>query len=498
MSRVGSALGLAPDGIAASVVSVEAHVARGLPSLGIVGLPGASVGEARWRVRSAFDSAGLRWPEGRLVVGLSPADLPKDGTGLDLAMAIALLVADGQVPAVPATMAFAGELGLDGTVRHVRHALAIASGAAAAGLGTVVVPVDDAGAAALVPGIEAVGVRSLAHCAAVLRGEEPPVRPAGAGRSHRAGGAPDLADVRGQPMARLAVEVAAAGGHHLALTGTPGSGKTMLAQRLHGILPPLDGSDALAVATIRAVTGEEPLADRPCVAPHHSASPAAVLGSVSARGVRPGAVTRAHLGVLLLDEAPEFARPALEGLRQPLEEGEVRLMRVDRITTLPARFQLALTANPCPCGHGDGRGERCACTAQARRRYAERLSGPLLDRVDLRIAAAKPSRGELRAGPGEPSSVVAERVLAARERASARLAGTPWRVNAHVPAGPLRAGLPEDAAGLLDRFAEREPGLRGIDRMLRVAWTLADLAGLDRPGADEVAMAAALRGGTAP
>ena len=498
MSSVGTAHGLAPDGITASVVSVEAHVARGLPSLGIVGLPGASVGEARWRVRSAFDSAGLRWPEGRLVVGLSPADLPKDGTGLDLPIAVSLLLADGGVPAVPSTMAFAGELGLDGSVRHVRHTLAIVAGAAEAGFGTVIVPVDDADAGAMVPGIEVLGVRSLAHCAAVLRGEASPVRPVAGAVRVSSCGAPDLADVRGQTTARLAVEVAATGGHHLALTGSPGSGKTMLARRLHGLLPELEGADALAVATIRAVTGEEPGADRPCIAPHHSASPAAILGSVRARGVQPGAVTRAHLGVLLLDEAPEFARPALEGLRQPIEEGEVRLMRVDRSTALPARFQLVLTANPCPCGHGDGRGERCTCPAQARRRYAERLSGPLLDRVDLRIPMAKPSRGELRAGAGESSAVVAERVLAARERSAARLAGTPWRVNAEVPAPALRSGLPHDATALLEQIAEREPGLRGIDRVLRVSWTLADLAGLDRPGADEVAMAAALRGGAAP
>lgn len=505
MSRVtpgslGRTCGLSPEGIGGHLIGIEAHIAQGLPAFGIVGLPGTAVGEARWRVRSAFDRAGCRWPEGRITVGLSPADVPKDGTALDLPIAIALLAAESRVPEPAASTILVGELGLDGSVRPVRRALALTLAASRAGFRTILLSAQDVHEAALVPGIEVLGVRSLVHAIAVLAGDDDAVRvdpscpPAWAAHDDDV---LDLADVRGQQVARFAIEVAAAGGHHVALIGTPGAGKTMLARRMPGLLPPLDEQAGLEVAAIRSAAGQVPRLDRPFIAPHHSASAAAMLGAVRARGIRPGAVTLAHHGVLFLDEVAEFARPCLEGLRQPLEDGTVALLRADRSEVLPASFQLIAAANPCPCGQAVGRGEQCTCTAMARRRYAERLSGPFLDRIDLRVMVEKPSTGDLRSGAGEATAEIAQRVREARERASARFASRPWSVNAQIPAGALRTSCAPDAAGiaLLERLGEGERGVRGIDRVARVAWTVADLRGAPRPGAEDIAAAWALRSG---
>ncbi len=314
----------------------------------------------------------------------------------------------------------------------------------------------------------------------------------------------DLADVRGHLLGRVALEVAAVGGHHCALVGAPGVGKTLLAQRLPGLLPALDEDAALEVAALHGVAGQgRPEGERlrpPFRAPHHSASSAAILGSVQGARVTPGAATLAHRGVLFLDEAPEFARPALEGLRQPLESGWASVDRSGWTGRLPARFQLVLAANPCPCGLRIGTGAGCSCAPAAVRRYASRLSGPLLDRIDIRLALLRPTDAELTSTePGEGSAVVRERVSAARSRAAHRFAGFPYSLNSEIPAGDLRRRWAPDAGGaeLLRDLDRASVNLRGPDRVLRMAWSVADLAGRARPGRDEIAMACSLRGASA-
>ena len=493
--------GAVVDGVRATVVLVEVDIAQGLPSVGLVGLAGTTVDEARWRVRSAVGNSGAPWPPARITIGLSPADLPKAGTGLDLAIAVGVLSASGHVPRSLGDLAFLGELGLDGTVRPIRGALAAAQALVSAGIARVMVSPEDASVVSLLPDVTAIPVATLVEALQVLRGERtamPASRPAARPCDEEA--PDDLADVRGHRFARYGLEVAATGGHHCALVGPPGVGKSMLAGRLVTILPDLEGADAIDVTTVHSLTRtwrvQDGLITRPVLqAPHHSTSAAAVLGSVRGGQVIPGAVTLAHRGVLLLDEAPEFSRPCLEGLRQPMESGEIHVHRVGRQAVLPARCQVVLTANPCACGFAIDDGRDCTCTPMARKRYRERLSGPLMDRVDVRITAMRPGPRELMA-EGEPSSVVRARVLAARARAARRFADAPWRLNAEVPAGYLRRRLPPDDGGvqLLESASGSGASLRGLDRVLRMAWSIADLAGVDRPGAGEIAAALGLRG----
>lgn len=493
---------LTPDGIGAAVVSVEAHLARGLPTLGVIGLPGASIGEARWRVRSAVANSGLPWPGGRITIALSPAELPKNGTGLDLAIALALLMADGHAVAIAGDLAVIGELGLDGQVRAVRGVLAMTLEAQRVGFRRVMVPVEDAGMANLVPGIGVLGVRSLTHALAVLRGEEAAAEPRAARRSVTSESGSrelDLSEVRGQATARLAIEVMAAGGHHGLLVGEAGAGKTMLAERLPSIIPPLSEQEQLEVTAIHATrpvssSRDAFIATRPFIAPHHTATVPAMIGSVRQGGVRPGAVTFAHRGVLFMDEAPEFARPVLEALREPMESQSISLARASGTATLPADCQVIMAANPCPCGAVEGVGTTCNCSSVERRRYTRRLSGPLIDRIDIRVPIARPSRADLHADPPEGSASVRERVLAARERMLARNGGI---VNARVPMSLLRGMLAPDADGTRILAGLTRTSLRGLDRILRLSWTLADLAGGPRPTGAQVHMAMSLRGGDA-
>lgn len=499
--------GVVLDGVRGVMVRVEVAVSDGLPSVGIVGLADTAVQEARWRVRGAVESSGRSWPTRRITVSLSPAEMRKHGAGLDLPIAVGVLAAEDSVaPALLDDTALVGELGLDGGVRPSHGMLAAVLAARDAGMARVIVPVEGTADLDVVPGVVVCRAASLADVIAILEGasvgDAPAIDPAApVAMGSRPVESADLLDVRGHQLARWAIEVAAAGGHHLAMIGPPGVGKTLLAERLPGILPHLAEDAALEVAAIHSIAGLErsrgELTRPPLSAPHHSASAAALLGSTRAGRVVPGAVTLAHRGVLFLDEAAEFVRPALEGLRQPLESGRVALSRTGWSGMLPARFQLVLAANPCPCGLRVGIGAGCSCPPASIRRYAARLSGPLLDRIDIRVTMTRPLQTELESTEvPESSAVVQARVIAARERMQHRLAGSPWTCNAEVPTGPLRRRwVPaSDAMVLLRDFERASVNLRGVDRVLRMAWTLADLAGAERPQADHVAGALGLRG----
>lgn len=466
-------------GVRAPEVRVEVHLAGGLPSMSIVGLPEAAVREAKDRVRAALQCAQFEFPARRITVNLAPADLPKDGGRYDLAIALGILAASGQLPVEAlAGWEFVGELALTGELRPVDGVLAAALAAGAAGRRLLVAP-GNAAEAALASTVDVrVGRTLLEVCAALEgraqlpRGELPATDPPPPG--------PDLADVRGQAQARRALEIAAAGGHHLLLVGPPGSGKTLLASRLPGILPEPTDAEALEAASIASASGRGlDLArwrQRPFRAPHHTASAVALVGGGT--DPRPGEISLAHHGVLFLDELPEWSRHALEVLREPLESGSVNISRAARHCEFPARFQLVAAMNPCPCGWAGDPSGRCLCNEEMIRRYRARISGPLLERIDLHVEVPRLPPNALRTDgtPGESSADVRERVLAARARQQARCGQT----NAHLDQAQTNAFCrltPRDGA-LLERAVEAlQLSARSLHRILRVARTIADLAG---------------------
>ena len=494
---------VALTGVRAQLVEVEADLGQGLPGLGFTGLADTSVVESRDRIRAAIQNCGVEWPNRKITVALLPADLRKVGSRFDLAVAMAVLAASERIRAdAVREVVWIAELGLDGRLRPVRGVLPSIAALRGHGVRRVVVAPGNGAEAALVPDLDLRVAEDIGQIIAWFDGDGPPLdapQPAGpaAGRAY-----PDLADVAGQSLAKRAVEVAAAGGHHVFLEGAPGAGKTMLAERLPGLLPELDDQAALEVTAVHSVAGllGEPASlvrRAPFQAPHHSASVASLVGGGS-HLAQPGAISLAHRGVLFLDEAPEFAPRALEALRQPLEGGRVVLHRSGGVITYPARFLLVLAANPCPCA---ARANDCVCPAQVRRRYQQRLSGPLLDRIDVRVQVDPVAHADLLGlGAGrETTAAVAARVAAARAAAAERWQGTPWRCNADVPGAALRRrpwALPAAAVSPAEGYLQRgELSARGFDRVLRLSWTLADLGGRTVPTAVDIAEALFFRTG---
>jgi magnesium chelatase family protein len=482
-------------GVEAHPVSVEVDVGTGLPSFSLVGLPDAAVRESRERVRAALLNSGFTFPQQRITTNLAPADLPKAGPGFDLAIAAALLAASGQLHAEALEgIATSGELALNGSIRPAPGALAMAESARRAGARALVVA-DSSGPEAALGGATVIGVSRLEQLRMLGTDEEPAVAaPLSLSTNGCRPWLPDLADLRGQPMLRRALEVAAAGGHSVLITGPPGAGKSMAARRLPSLLPPLAADELIEVVRVAGACGR-PTASanpwaRPYRAPHHTISPAGLVGG--GNPPRPGEATLAHRGVLFLDELPEFRRDAIEALRQPLEAGRVLIARASHAVELPCRFQLIAAANPCPCGHGEDSTE-CRCPTLAVRRYSTKLTGALADRIDISLRVDQPEASALRGRREESSASVRERVLAARERQGRRESN---RCNAELTSRETRAQceLEPDASRLLDELHRRfDLSARGYERVLRVARTIADLEGRERIHSNDLTEAVTLR-----
>ncbi len=492
------------DGVQPRQVWVEVDIRAGLPAFTIVGLGDTAVRESRDRIRAAIFNSGFQFPATRITANLAPAFLRKAGPGFDAALALAVLAASGQVPTAGLeSYAVFGELSLGGELRDSPGALAVAEGAKRAGCARLIVPRQRAREAALVAGLRVIGAEDLRSAVAVLGGAEPPPLPEPPRPADPAAGAnghdqlPDLADVRGHAAPLLALQIAAAGGHNLLMQGAPGTGKTMLARRLASILPELTRSEAIEVTRIHSVAGlhaDRLIAARPFRAPHHTISASGLAGGGSPP--RPGEATLAHHGVLFLDELSEFQRTTLDALRQPLEDGSVTIVRGQRALQLPTRFMLVAATNPCPCGFAGLQDDRCTCGEAELRRHQRRLSGPLLDRMDLVIDVERPSAEELRSPPTTSSAKVGAIVAEARDRQRHRLVGTGARCN-----GEMEVRAVQRLVGI-DRDAERELGraytagmlsARGRHRVLRVAQTIADLAARDRVSRADVLTALTLR-----
>jgi magnesium chelatase family protein len=485
-------------GIEAREVQVELDVAGGgLPSFSLVGLPDAAVRESRERVRSALGNSGFKFPMHRITANLAPADLRKAGPSFDLAIAAALLGACGQLrPEQLAGVAIAGELALNGSIRPVHGVLAMAEAARRAGAEAIVVPALNAPEASLAGEPRVVPLERLEQLALLGTESEPRAGPAsGWSANGSAPQGPDLADLRGQPYLRYALEVAAAGGHSLLVVGPPGAGKSLAARRLPSLMPPLNRGEAMEVLRIASACGKPVSPDQPPIrpfrAPHHTISTAGLVGGGSPP--RAGEVTLSHRGVLFLDELGEFSRESLEALRQPLEEGRVTIVRARHAIELPSRFMLVAASNPCPCGRGEDSGE-CECQPVSARRYRAKLSGALADRIDISISVERPSAREMGTPPDTDSATVRDRVIAARERQEHRLGA--GRCNADMSLADLRAlcRLDDEATAMVAAGHSRlQLSGRGHDRVLRLSRTIADLEGRGRVSADHVARALSLR-----
>ncbi len=514
---VATAQTIALQGASGHLIDVQADVSPGVVGTTLVGRPDVSLNEARDRCRMAVVNSDLDWPSTRrITILLSPADLAKRGTHFDLSIAVAVLGAAGQLPtgALEETV-FLGELTLSGGLRSVPGVLPMVLAAADRGVRRVMVPEPQAAEAAMVPGMSVFGMRSLGQVVAELRGVEVPIAPPVAAmsgsrllswRGQDRLGELDLSDVRGIPDARYAVEVAAAGGHHLLLSGPKGAGKTTLAERIPGLLPDLEPAESLELTAIHSLAGALDPGDGlmvrpPFFAPHHDASKASLLGGGTGR-VRPGEISRAHCGVLFLDEFPLFRTDVIEALRQPLESGEVTIARGEDSATFPARGMVVLACNPCPCGgyHAQASRNDCRCSEVKRRDYRDRVAGPVSDRIDIirHLAPVRPHDVDDRFAPRETTAAVRERVEQARSRQAVRYRSCSWRLNAQAPGPVLRNGWPltGEAQRLVDdaTYAGRLTG-RGAVRVHRLAWTVADLLGVEQPGVPETDVALRLRSG---
>ncbi|WJZ03027.1 Competence protein ComM [Corynebacterium freiburgense] len=491
---LGKAFSAMVVGVEANIVEVEANIGVGLPGTHIVGLADTAIGESRERIRSAVNYANLPWPKTKIVVSLSPASLRKSGSHFDLAIALSVLGAASKDPETLARLRgslVVGELGLDGSLRPIQGLLPILLAARDYGFSTVVVPEGNAAEASLVDAPIVLIGRNLPEVFAWAQGlsELPSVEYQS---NERVRTSPDMADVAGQKEAKFGFEVAAAGGHHMMLLGPPGSGKSMLAARLPGLLPPLELQQCIEATTVHSVAGQSflgPVRTAPFVAPHHSVTRAALLGGGSGNP-KPGAVSLAHYGVLFLDEVSEIPANILDSLRTPLEDGCVRLVRARREVLFPARFQLVLAANPCHCGAEHA--HECRCAASKRARYLQNISGPLRDRLDVFVRTH--AQGAIFRDDAEPSAVIAERIALARDRAKRRFGCVNAAMNPHV----LRREYPADDAAmayLIAVLGDGKVSQRGVDRALKVAWTLCDLAGKVKPDLDHMAQALEFREG---